>query len=133
MQFVPSPLLGLRGIVGEPLGARRWCLEPHRVLHRLRTAKIHRQNPCSAVASLYSVGSITGAINPGMGDLLRLTLVSDVRGGKLISGSGRVGDNRMSASEFPPWGVLCGAVVPSLTGERVRVSVTVGSDLNGCD
>jgi hypothetical protein len=85
------------------------------------------------VALLYSVGSITGAINPGMGDLLRITLVSDVHRGKLISGSGRVGNNRMSAGEFPPWGVLCGAIVPSLMGERVRVSVTVGSDLNGCN
>ena len=39
-----------------------------------------------------SVGSVPGAINPGMKDLLRLTLVSDVRRDKLILGSGRVGD-----------------------------------------
>ena len=41
----------------------------------------------------FSVGSVPGAINPGMKDLLRLTLVSDVLRDKLISGLGRVGGN----------------------------------------
>ena len=50
-----------------------------------------------------SVGSVPGAINPGMRDLLRLTLVSYVRRSKLISGLGRVGGNRMGAGELPPW------------------------------
>ena len=47
--------------------------------------------------------SVPGAINPGMKDLLRLTLVSDVLRDKLISGLGRVGGNRMGAGEPPPW------------------------------
>jgi hypothetical protein len=94
--------VGASGNTRRTPWVRRRCLGPHRVLHRLKTAKIHRWNPCSALASLYSVGRITGAINPGMGDLLRLTLVSDVCRGKLILGSGRVGDNRMSVCEFPP-------------------------------
>ena len=50
-----------------------------------------------------SVGSVPGTINPGMRDLLRLTLVSYVRRSKLISGLGRVGGNRMGAGELPPW------------------------------
>jgi hypothetical protein len=51
----------------------------------------------------FFVGSVPGAINPGMKDLLRLTLVSDVLRDKLISGLGRVGGNRMGAGEPPPW------------------------------
>jgi hypothetical protein len=50
-----------------------------------------------------SMSSFNGAINPGMKDLLRLTLVSDVCRDKLISGSGRVGDNPMGASELLSW------------------------------
>jgi hypothetical protein len=51
----------------------------------------------------FFVGSVPGAINPGMKDLLHLTLVSDVLHNKLISGLGRVGGNRMGAGEPPPW------------------------------
>ena len=50
----------------------------------------------------FSVGSVSGAINPGMKYLFRLTLVFDVLRDKLISGLGRVGGNRMDAGEPPP-------------------------------
>jgi hypothetical protein len=94
-----APAIGGHYVMGACAGS------PRASLARLvaRGSGISRRWGNFAADPPSSVGSDPGAINPGMKDLFRLTLVSYVRRSKLISGLGRVGGNRMGAGELPPW------------------------------